>query len=351
MVYSVDHSPNLPLYKRFPELCGRLPWVPLTETLTPIHRLQSLGQRWGMSELWIKRDDLSALDYGGNKPRKLEFIVGHALSQKAKTLITFGAWGSHHALATALAARKYGLQTICVLVAEPMSEHLQHNLQCTQALSTQVILVRGEMGAAWAAIQQLLYRCIVDRGTWPYVIWPGGSTPRGSLGYVNAALELADQMAAGECPVFDEIYVPVGSNGTLAGLLVGCRIAGINSRLVGVKVSDYSLVQEKNIAHLANRCLGVLEHTLQTKFPFRISAADVVLEQGFLGAGYAHPTPEGQRAIEQMETCEHIPLEAVYTAKTVAAIADASHHSEFQTKRVLFWNTFNSRPFDFLDPL
>ena len=246
------------LFHWFPELRDSLPWVPLTRVPSPVHRLADLGRELGLEDLWIKRDDACGLWYGGNKPRKLEFLLGDAVARRARAVITFGGLGSNHAVATAVCGRRFGLHSILVLVDQPISNEVRHNLLLAHAQGAELVYAGGSRRAAWAAARHWLVRTVGDRGRRPYLVLPGGSSPRGCLGYVNAALELADQIKAKEMPPPDDVFVPVGSNGTMAGLQAGFRLAGLETRGVGVRVSDRLPVGARAIAMLANRSLALL---------------------------------------------------------------------------------------------
>ena len=241
------------LFRWFPELPPRLPWVELTKVPTPVQRLSGLGEVLGMGDLYVKRDDQCGLWYGGNKPRKLEFLLADALARKAKMVITFGALGSNHAVATAICGRRLGLDVVLILVDQPLSDSVRRNLLLAHAQGAELVYAGGRLGATWAAARQWLRRTIRGQRRLSYLIRPGGSSALGCLGYVNAALELAEQIKAGELPLPDDIFVPVGSNGTIAGLEVGIRLAGLSIRVVGVCVSDRLPLSAQSVTLLANR--------------------------------------------------------------------------------------------------
>jgi D-cysteine desulfhydrase len=332
------------LFERFGSALETLPWIELTRLPTPIMRALSLEKHLQGVELWVKRDDISGILYGGNKARKLSFLLGDALYRRAKTVICFGAWGSNHALATAIYARHLGLKSVCILVPEPLNDDLKHNFALIQDIASRIVLAKNSAHAVLLGIYQWL-RCLVMERKPPYLIWPGGSSPYGCLGYVDAALELAKQIADGGCAEPDDIYVAVGSNGTLAGLLVGCKIAGLRCRLHGVQVSNYPFVTAKGIVNLANRCCRLLESAIGQKLNLKVTTADFEFVQGFMGSGYARPTPEATRARVLMHKTEGIALEEVYTAKALAALMARSQHCH-PPRRVLFWNTYNSQPLE-----
>ena len=303
-----------------------------------------------MSELYIKRDDQCGLWYGGNKPRKLEFLLGDALARSSGAVITFGGLGRNHALATAICAGKLELVPVLILVPQPVSESVRRNLLLMGSQGAELVYARGKTSATLAAVRLTLKHLVAGGGRPPYLILPGGSSPVGCLGYVSAALELAEQVKAGELPQPDDIFVPVGSNGTMAGLLVGLRLAEMDTRVVGVRVSDRLPVTPRAVARLANRCWASLTRASPAVPPGRIEPGEVTLWRQYLGKGYGHPTAEGERAASLVEDQEGITLDQVYTAKTMAALVDASEDADVKRRRVLFWHTYNSQSMEGLMP-
>ena len=225
----------IPLFEEYPLLREKLAYVPLGEFPTPVQKLERLGAELGISQVYIKRDDLSGKLYGGNKPRKLEFILGDVLRSRAKEAMTFGGAGSNHALSTAMYAREVGLKSISMLMPQPNARYVRRNLlmshycgaelhPCGSGLES----VRNMPLVYAAAIYQLL-RHRLRKGRLPYFIPPGGSSLLGVVGFVNAALELGRQIAGGEMPEPEYIYVACGTMGTAAGLTLGLRAARLTS--------------------------------------------------------------------------------------------------------------------------
>ncbi|MEN8183095.1 MAG: pyridoxal-phosphate dependent enzyme, partial [Myxococcota bacterium] len=241
------------LFRRFPALAGRIPHHPFLEGPTPVAPLALPGMA---GDLWMKRDDTSCPLYGGNKPRKLEFTVGAALHRRSRRLVTTGGLGTHHGLATTILARAAGLHTTLVLVDQPLLPEVRRSLLLFVGHGAEVIHGRTVPGAA-AGVLFALARSTL-RGERPTLLPTGGSSPAGNLGFVSAALELAEQVAAGELPEPREIFVAVGSGGTLAGLALGLRLAGLASRLVGVLVTDIVPPRPATLARAARRSLSLL---------------------------------------------------------------------------------------------
>ena len=180
----------------------------------------------------------------------------------------------------------------------------------------------------------------MSAGGFPYPIPPGGSNALGALGYVDAAHELADQIARDELPEPSHVVVSLGSGGTSAGLLAGIRLAGLRSRLVCVLVSDVAPVTSRKIARLARRALALVGRhgtTVDVAVP---GDGDVEIERGWLGRGYGHATPEAEGATRLLGERAGVRLDSVYTSKTVAAVLDLNRRGAFGAGPVLYWHTY-----------
>jgi D-cysteine desulfhydrase len=232
-----------------------LPRIELGEGPTPVRPLPAIGER-GAAPVWLK-DDGAYSRFGGNKARKLELLLADARSRSCTTVITGGALGTNHGLATALFARELGLATKLVLVPQPRSEHVELQLERMRAAGAEIHRAPGT-GRAFAVALSLIAVETARTGRRPYLILPGGSVPRGSVGYVEAALELGEQVAAGELPEPSHAVLALGSGGTAAGLLLGIRLAGLSTRLVCVLVNDLIPVGAGSVARLANRTARLL---------------------------------------------------------------------------------------------
>lgn len=342
---------DLALERHFPALAGVLPRVELTVLPTPVERLERLGAATGgAAELWIKRDDRSGTRYGGNKPRKLEFVFGDALVRGKRSVLTFGGIGSNHALATAVCARALGLRCILVLLWQPVTDHVRHCLLLYGAAGAELHYAPG-VGPVAARAAMVCAR-EAARGQVPYVIPAGGTSVRGTLGYVNAALELREQIAAGAMPEPDWIFVPLGSGGTVAGLLAGLGLAGLRSRVAAVLVTDIRPPDARQLARLANAAAATLRARDPGVPAVTVSPADVCIVRGYLGDRYGAPTEAARRARDLMADREGIRLETTYTAKCLAALLDAVRLPTYRGTTILFWNTFSSvDPTPHLGPL
>jgi len=334
----------IPLFERYPELRRGLPHVSLCQLPTPVHRLDNLGRELGLDQLYVKRDDLSGEFYGGNKVRKLEFLLGRALRDGKREVMTFGFAGSNHALATAVYARQMGLRSISMLMPQPNASYVRRNLLMSHYYGAELHQQRNARLLAVAAVCELA-RHRLKRGASPQVIPPGGSSPLGTLGFVNAAFELRSQVEHGELPEPDRIYVPLGTAGTSVGLMLGLKAAGFGARVVPVRVVGREFMSARRMVGLFDEANSLL-HSLCPSFPVcRLDAEDVGIEDAFLGGGYAQFTQEGMAAVERMRETEGISLEGTYTGKALAALGNAADRGGLRGLVVLFWNTVNSRGF------
>lgn len=341
----------LAMARRFPSL-QQLPRVQLTRLPTRVHRLEKMrvGLELDVQQLWVKRDDESGLLYGGNKPRKLEFLLGDTLRDGKKTVLTFGGIGTHHGLATAVCGRSLGLRTILVLLKQPLTEHVRHCLLLDYAAGAELHYVSSVSRLTGRALRVCARELL--RGELPYIIPTGGSSIIGTLGYVNAAFELQEQVAAGELPEPDWIFVPLGSGGTAAGLVLGAKLAGLRSRVAAVLVTDIVPPSAQRLARLATRTLGMLREQVPELPAVAIGAEDFRVIHGYVGIGYGAPTQAARHAKELMEQLSGIQLETTYTAKCVAAMLDLLRSAEHRHDVVLLWNTYSSLdPVEYLAPL
>ncbi len=341
----------IPLFERFPSLADKLPYVSLGEFPTPVQELPQLGGDLGIGHLFIKRDDLSGKTYGGNKPRKLEFLLGNALRANAKEVITFGGAGSNHSLATAIYARQLGLKSISMLMPQPNAKYVRRNLLMSYYYGAELHLcgaelhLRRTMPLVYLATTSQFLRHWPRYRRLPHLIPPGGSSPLGVIGFVNAAFELKVQIAKNEIPEPDYLYVATGTMGTAAGLMLGIRAANLKTRVVPIRVADVKFVNVKGMLKLIQDTNSLLRSVDQSFPELEFSERDIDIRQDFFGQQYALFTKKGMQATKRMEERESIKLDGTYTGKTVAAIIQDAENKELANKAVLFWNTMNSRDF------
>lgn len=326
------------LVERWPAL-ARLPRVPLASLPTPVARASALSAAIG-AEIWIKRDDLTAARYGGNKVRKLEPLLGFAQAQGMRTIVTMGALGSHHVLATALYGRDLGVHVMAALLPQPVTDHVRDNLKAILALGVEVVPVSGIAGLV-AATTRLIARATRRDGRRPFVVGPGGSSALGSIGYVDAALELAGQIERGEAPPFDHVFVAFGSGGTAGGALAGMRVAGLRAELHAVVVADGARIGASGIRWLGRGALKRLRR-IEPAVPAP-ALEGLTVDASALGPGYGEETPDAREAIELAARLEGLTLEPTYTGKTLASLLRAAR-GPLRGERLLYWHTLSGTP-------
>jgi D-cysteine desulfhydrase len=323
------------LFRTFPILRQSCPHHAFVSHPTPIEPLALGGAPTG--RLFVKRDERSCPLYGGNKPRKLEFLLGAALARRARRLMTSGGLGTHHGLATAILGRELGLATTLVLVPQPITEAVRRSLRCHVAYGADLVYA-GSVPAA-AARGGAAFAASALRGERPFYIPPGGSSTAGSLGFVSAGLELGEQVRAGSIPEPSEIWLAVGTGGTLAGLVAGLRLAQLESRVVGVLVTDILPPSPAKLARAATGAVRRLRRLGAEIPPMRFTPADFDLVLDQVGPGYGATTPASCAAVAAAAHCGLV-LEETYTGKALAALL-ARHQSDWSAGPVLFWNTYN----------
>jgi 1-aminocyclopropane-1-carboxylate deaminase/D-cysteine desulfhydrase-like pyridoxal-dependent ACC family enzyme len=327
-----------PLFEYFPALEKALPWIELANLPTPVEAFTyNSGNTSSAPNLWIKRDDQTSGLYGGNKVRKLEFVLAQAMQQGKMELVTFGAIGTNHGVATALFCQQQGIKCKVLLFDQPITAAVQDNLKLMQQFGAQL----EYSGTLFRTVLRFYWDRLLQKNA-AYYLFAGGSNVAGCIGFINAALELKQQIEQGLTPEPDLIYCPVGSNSTAAGLSLGCQLAGLKSRVVGVRVAPSHLgifpaCTTKTIHALMVQTYDFLKQQDGT-LP-DIDLPEIRLEEGFYGDGYGHPLKAGQDATELFGHAS-IKLEPTYTAKTAAAVLQQCIAHPEQT--VLYWHTYNS---------
>jgi 1-aminocyclopropane-1-carboxylate deaminase/D-cysteine desulfhydrase-like pyridoxal-dependent ACC family enzyme len=338
----------IPLFENYPLLARKLPYVSLGEFPTPVQNLDQMGKQIGLDNLFIKRDDLSGKVYGGNKIRKLEFLLGDALRAHVKEVLTFGAAGSNHALATAIYARTLGFKSISMLGSQPNAQYVRPNLLMSYDCGAEIHMVPHIPYLPLSANPVVLFQLVrhkMQRGQFPKIIPMGGSSPLGAVGFVNAVFELKGQILKGELPEPNYIYVASGSMGTAAGLILGLRAIKSQTRVVAVRVNSPNIVNAKGLVKLIHKTNALLI-SLDPSFPrFEFTEQDMDIRHDFFGKQYALCTQEGMDAMAMMERYGSIKLEGTYTGKAFAAVIDESKKPDLKNKVLLFWNTYNSRDY------
>ncbi len=314
---------------------SRFPRRHYTEGATPLERLPRLSAHLGGPTVWVKRDDLTGLSPGGNKTRKLEFLVADALEKGADTLVTTGAVQSNHCRLTAAAAAKEGL-ACRLLLEERVPGSYDANANGNNLLFGLLGVEKVEVvpgGTDLAAELQRMADDLAAEGRTAYVIPGGGSNALGSLGYVACALEL--QAQSFELGVaFDEMVVASGSGGTHSGLVAGLVAMGAGLPVSGVSVRAGKEAQEAKILAHAQETATLIG----SKAP--VTAADVTVFDGYVGEGYSYPTEGMVEALELFARLEAILLDPVYTGKAAAGLIDLIRRGRYgRDDQVLFVHT------------
>ena len=327
------------LHQRLPGLGDSLPHVALGTAPTPVRRLDSVGADG--PEIWLKDDGVFGDGpWGGNKVRKLEWILPDVKRRGASTVLTFGALATNHGLATALYAREQGLRAALVLLDQPVDDHVRAQLRRLEASGAALHLTHTKPRTV-RMLPRLIARHRSGRHL-PYLLPAGGSSAVGALGYVEAAFEIAEQVAAGDLPEPSHVVVALGSGGTSAGLALGLRLAGLRSRLVGIVVNDQLRLTEKTTARLAGRSARLLARRGAELPATAPGPGDVTITRRFLGPGYGHPTEGSERARETASD-EGLTLDPVYTGKAFGGALALASEGALGAGPVLFVNTHGPR--------
>lgn len=274
--------------------------------------------------LWIKRDDLIHPLYGGNKPRKLQRILQQARHKNASCLLTIGAVGSHHVLATAIFGKKAGFSVRALLTPQPRTPHVIEVVRAS--------IGQGVLPVPFRTSRDLPRVLLSLPGT--FFIPLGGSGLEGTLAFVDAAQELRAAVERNELPVPDEIVVAAGSGGTAAGLAVGLAREGLPTRVVAVAVFKPTRFVQASVLSLATRAAWHLDLS-----PVQ-AIQKITFVHSAIGAGYGYPTQAGQEATE-IAVNNGIILDPTYTAKAFSVALSRS-----QSRRVLYWHTLSSTPME-----
>lgn len=313
---------------KFPRIrCGHFP--------TPLERMDNLSKHLGGPELWIKRDDCTGLSTGGNKTRKLEYLMADAVAQKADTIITQGATQSNHARQTAAIAAKLGLDCHILLEDRTGFEDEAYNLSGNVMLD----LLHGASiskrpgGTDMQKEMEVLAADLKTKGKRPYVIPGGGSNPVGALGYVNAALELLAQATEMGLKI-DHVVHATGSAGTQAGLVAGLAMLNSQIPVLGIGVRAPKDRQEASVFALAEKTCA------HVGVPGAVKREHVVANCDYVGQGYGLPTEGMVEALKLVAKLEGILLDPVYSGKGMAGMIDLIKKGHFKTgETVVFLHT------------
>ncbi len=330
------------VFERWPALEKSVPWMRIAESPTPVERCESVepftDARARSVDLWIKRDDLVCERYGGNKVRRYEFLFARAKALGARSLYTLGGLASTQSTATAVLGRALGFDVRLVLYNQPVTTFAREAL-CINAEAGAVMTRSSNFVTAAARLAYELARA--PRGE-AFLIEPGASSALANLGYIDAMLELAAQVDAGECPRPDAILVPAGSSGTLAAIALGARLLGWDTRAIGVRIAPRIATNRVTIGHRVRSTARLLA---------RLGGADLrslrgarwEVMQGFIGPGYGYPTPEAIEGMHAWQTLTGASGEVTYSGKQMAALRALVRDPSLAGKTVLLWATLATR--------
>lgn len=313
-----------------------LPHLELGQGPTPVRRLAGIGP--AETEIWLKDESgFGNGGWGGNKVRKLEWLLPDARRRGRTTILTFGGLGTNWGLATALYAREQGIGTALALIDQPRDEHVEAQLRRLELSGASLHFTRTRNRTVALAPWLILRHTSGFKP--PYILPSGGSSPLGTLGYVEAAFEIAGQVERGELPEPGFVVTATGSGGTAAGLTLGFALAGLSTTTIGVIVSEYLRLDQSAIRKLAGRCARLLRKR-GASFPDPELKLEMTID--WMGETYGAPTPESARAIE-LARADGLELDPVYTAKAMAALIAKAEAGDFTDRPVLFLNTNGPR--------
>jgi len=295
---------------------------------TPVEELPRLRAALGRApRLLIKRDDAISFCLGGTKVRKLEYFAGRALAERCDTLVTAGTAQSHHVRVTAAVAGKLGMKAILILTREPRERRSNPILDKLLGAELHYAADREDRGK----MMREMIDNLRERGSRPFEIPIGGSNALGALGLVRAVQEVVKQSIRP-----DAIVVATSTGGTQAGLIAGCLIAKLETRVLGISVDSSSTVAGVAVDQMLQGLPGVIEFDRKTTK----RTQEILVADTFLGDGYQQPTEEGQRAARFLARTEGVLLDNTYTAKAMAGLIQLIKDGTFMEKEtVLFWHT------------
>lgn len=323
------------LAERYPALASNLAKLSLADLPTPVST-HCVSLPSGSYDVDVKHDEATSTLYGGNKVRKLEYLLKRAIDQGAQRVATFGAAGSNHALATAMHARELGLECTCFLSHQSAAPNVTRALNMHQRIGTEIVHWRGG-----ADKLESFRRHLQGRNTW--VIPLGGTCWRGSVGFVNAGLELASQISDGSIARPDRIYIACGTTGSAAGLALGIAAAGMKTVVHAVQVADNPFASEAKMHKLIAKTQFILSR-LDPGFSADGWRERIVWRDEFLAGGYARVDAATENAVATARQQLELDLETTYTGKAMAALLHDLEAADADGERCLFWNTYNAQP-------
>jgi D-cysteine desulfhydrase len=335
------------LFEQFPAMQKSLPHITLCTLPTPVRKLTTLQEELTRlnkleagTELFVKDDNFSTIDFSGNKPRKLEFLLADAKAKSCEEIITTGSAGSNFGCATAVFAAQLGFKScLCIYSPQPNTTYLLRNALWATHAGAEFILCnnRDERKELCTIAMQKA----AAPGSKTYFIPGGGSNALGTIGFVNAAFELKEQIDAGLVPCPDEIFITFGSGGSVTGLLLGLKAAKLPCHVTATcVVNDPDKTAYNDIQQLFVETNTLLQQH-DSSFPLcTLTSSDVTIDHDHFYGGYGQMSKEEALAIELLYNTEQIKTDGTYAGKTLTTMLDRLH--QHKGKKVLFWNTFCS---------
>lgn len=307
--------------------------MPLAHVPTPVERMSAIADWLGRDDLWMKRDDLASPLYGGNKVRRYELVLADAIAKGKTRIVTAGGLASTQAMATALFGRAVGLPVRIVLFDQPVTH-----------FAKEALLVDADAGAelVWGGgYLTTIYRTWRAMGKDAYLILPGAANPLANLGYVDAMLELADQVKRGELPRPDAIVLPTGSSGTLAALALGAAYLGWDTEIIGVRITLAIACNRFTIGQIV-RATDRFIAAREPKWRRQSGKVRYSLFGDALGQGYGYPTKDAVEGVAQMRRLTGEPGEVTYSGKALAGLRAIAREPRWRGKNLLLWNTLST---------
>jgi D-cysteine desulfhydrase len=325
------------LVNAYPALAGKLRKLALANLPTPLG-VGSVPPALGTRDISIKYDNLTSSYYGGNKLRKLEYLLQHAIDKRAKRVATFGSVASNHALATALYAERLELGCTCLLSHQVASPAVVKVLRLLMHSGAEIVCYGGDYRARVETMREHV------RGRRSWVVPLGGSSWLGAVGYVGAGLELAAQVQAGEIVSPTRIYLATGTMGSAGGLALGLALAGVESEVQAVRVSPAGIMNRKRLDRLMAKT-AVMLNRLEPRIPADLHRrARIEVRHEYYGDGYARSNPATDAAIAVAGDALGLELESTYTGKAMATLLHDAGQARHRGASLMFWNTYNSNP-------
>ncbi len=325
------------IHELHPELTESLQSIRLGSTPTPLTPLPGLSD--GPAQIWLK-DEGAFGDggWGGNKVRKLEWLIPEAKRRGRSTLLTVGGLGTNWGLACALYGREHGLKTVLALIDQPVDQHVRDQLERLEASGAEIHFTRTKARTiATAPWLMLRHR--------PYYLPAGGSSAVGALGAVEIALELAEQVKRGEMPEPSHVVTAVGSGGTAAGLMLGLALADLDTKVLAVVVNDTLRLDAGALTKLSRKSERLLRERGAELPALDLGGDRLIVVEDQIGPGYGHSTERAVEAARVSAERADLALDPVYTAKAMAGLV-ALNDGRLGSGPVVFVDTNGPRPAD-----